>query len=855
MDGADSKQEARRQEIAKERQLRFAQSLRRLLSHPFVDPRAPHGPHGRPPSPPSDKSDCTQNSFGLEKSCITWAVFNNLVTEQLGIHPQSAADESEPPAAFHRYLSNARAVSSKPSLTENAFLRRLSTGYDTAVLRDREKLRQVATDPLRPPCDLYGANAVHERVQRLKKQRRAVEKNLRTAKRARTLSTSPGSPSHALRNTSSQSPEQLGAPPYRVTRSAAKKLELGRSASQCCFCPDLTAFDGKELESELIGPFVDRRGHARLFVHFECACWAPQVYADAASGQLRRVYDEHCRGRQLKCVHCGDRGATIGCYVQRCKKVYHLRCLRISGAYTVDRFFAAFCLNHGHLGKEQSYITLMEAATIADVSAARRRDDTTVGLDAPHSQFTLLRRKETEVIFSRRWKICSHTAVFDNTKVLFSHKRRRIVSRRDKLCVADRVKALRASAIDIASGRLAYLTVLGEDAPKDDAATFQVRAALASRDVPSLLLLRNLRGAPEWDKEDIHIVKKLVPPVDRNQTPASASKDQKTELDPPDRSRRDKRVLEPDTEEKDIEQLERSPKRTRRGSQKSSGEGCVAEVEVIQSIPLQSARLPPIIRKENNSEGRGLSEITSSLPPAPEGDQSNKGDARHVTEPPSGGDQDFQSLASQNVHRKLPDPAQKHPEENQNRKIKSAWEVFVDCQLPKERMLRPDDSMEDAMRNMARLWSLMTVMERDEYEQLAQRQLQMGKQREGIQSQDHSGQRQSSSRVKGKYNLSHMSNVTNAGLFVKSNVSASNVNNGSLSSVPHGNPSDKQESRSLPSISRHSITRTGSQHMDWDELFPTSLRGIFPGKILHGSNGSRIVPRVRPPPGHGKSVT
>jgi hypothetical protein len=51
--------------------------------------------------------------------------------------------------------------------------------------------------------------------------------------------------------------------------------------------------------------------------------------------------------------------------------------------------------------------------------------------------------------------------------------------------------------------------------------------------------------------------------------------------------------------------------------------------------------------------------------------------------------------------------------------IKSAWQIFLDEQLPKERALRPDDDERTSMRNMSRLWGLMSPHERAVYEEKA----------------------------------------------------------------------------------------------------------------------------------------
>lgn len=878
MDAPDAKQKARQQQIIEERQQRFKRSLHRLNSHHFVAPHGPHGPHGRPPTPPP--SSTSQSSSPPHKSHITWAVFNDLVFRHLGVQPTSEISDDRQHSALDRYLTAARQVMSKPTLTDSAFVKRLATGQNPHHLTDNQKLQKVATNPLNPPQDLGGANLIHKAVQRIRKQQRAAEKQKKAAKRerARAQNPAPNALSQSKTQPVDNDPNLNHSQGSRLTRSAAKKLAYARSASQCCFCPDLTAFDGKELESELIGPFVDRKGNAKLFVHFECACWAPQVYADPATAQLRRVYDEHCRGRQLKCSHCGDRGATIGCYVQRCKKVYHLRCLRVSGAYTVERFFAAFCENHAHLGKQNAYITLMEAATIADVAAAQRREETTFGLDAPHSRYTMLRRRETEVIFSRRWRLCSHTGAFDSTKVLFSHKYRKIMSKRDTLRIADRVKALHASALDIASGRLAFLAVLGEDAPRDDAAAFRVRAALASRDVPSLLLLRNLRRAPEWNKDDIQVVRRLgisvdsakknLPPADKpnqsikpdspNQTASPAPTTPVTTTKPSTQFARPKRSIHKLDRAENEERSGKSPKRARTTSPTKSSSLQAIETGSFQTVPLESTRLPPITALRAEREKKQQAKPPAVDSPATQRNDGcvaqleNQGDKHRVPEgsnaellPRSRVGNGNESLVN------VPRPVTSQVSENLKRKKKSAWETFLQCQLPKERMLRPEDSMEDSMRNMARLWSLMTSSEREEYERLSQLPEREVREYKHDPFQNLSNQRRLSRAV--------ISSSLDAGLFVKRSTSIDNQKNTEGASDHDGQMSGadqvRHQSKSLPLVRKHSAIRSDARiPINWDEMFPTSLRGIIPSKAGDGRDGSHRVQRVRPPPGQGKSA-
>lgn len=534
----------------------------------------------------------------------------------------------------------------------------------------------------------------------------------------------------------------------RRTRSASSRLRRrsGNSTpSECCFCPDPNLFDGKEIESELIGPFVNRRGQAKLFVHFDCACWAPQVFTDVQTGQLRRVFDEYCRGRKLKCSECGGRGATIGCYVQKCKHVFHLRCLAKSGARKVVRYFVAFCSSHAHLGDKKSYQILLEAGTIADVAAAQRRQDSTFGLDAPHSRYTQLRRRETEVIFSSKLRICSHTGAFETSKVVFSHKRKRVLSKSDRLSASDHARALLVSAFDVASGRLAYMSVAGREKSETMTAV-EARAALASRETSSLLLLRNLRRAPTWTRDQITVIQRSDDDVSKAGVVAPAL--ELSSLDPCTRAtdvrmseegdvthrvkRSSSRVC-PESETPKTSEYNNTPRRSKRrhvNTSSSDDESPPISRDKSEINQEQSVALPTFKKADTSICFASSTPSEQKQHEEPLGRNPDRG----ITEQKSWSEKrvreervDDIQMKKQRVSLQVsPDNAKGTGEDRSARqgsvdKVKSAWETFLEEQLPKERLLRPDDNEAAAVKNMARLWSLLSPQAREEYHERAKR--------------------------------------------------------------------------------------------------------------------------------------
>lgn len=709
----------------------------RLLNHPLIQ-NAPSSS----PSPRLDRTEAHSFTQSPRSSGFVTRESTKSCHDRINeLYRQVALSEVEIDVnhpnfrlGLQDHIRRVQATCPRPSLSDTTFRRALAGRHSASLLSDKNILAHVAPRPLSPPVPTPSSLAVSSALQ---KRREEVSVSHRSA--AKTALPSNNREEAKSPDTSAFPETPLATstcviPPARRTRSSLhlqKSSSLPKAPEQplCCFCPsdrahlpppqisgvtagktDRTDADGvgangegaaEKLtdnsidmtldltkQGEMLGPFSNPKsiGGKRLYVHFECACWAPQVYTDPDTNQLSRVHEEYQRGRQLRCSQCFHRGATVGCYVHQCKKVFHYRCLDAAGAHKVRRFFVAFCDVHAHLADKSSYKILMEAATIADVAASRRNKDATQGLDAPHSRFTKLRRMETEIVFSRKWKITSVPKTFDNDMVIFSHKRRAIFRRSDRYSLGDGLRALRVSALEVASGKLAYMAIVGRRDPPSKLSPIEARAVLASKDNTGVFLLRNLRRSPEWQKGSLRVIKSSFH-WDKLTTRSNPSPGQ-TATQFRNREGIDsllwgdryngsgERVLLVSPEEPKEPTKKRRGRPKRETSNTPSNSSCKLSDIDGPSVPLPAFKKPkPALVTKRNDE-----------------------------RDPSTRQDDRERLLS---------------EMGLSGRVLSSWETFLAEQLPRERVLRPGDSMDDSMGNMARLWSLMTVAEREVYEHRA----------------------------------------------------------------------------------------------------------------------------------------
>ena len=83
-------------------------------------------------------------------------------------------------------------------------------------------------------------------------------------------------------------------------------------------------------DAEADGPGRLLNMDAHKWVHLNCALWSYEVY-ETMNGALVHVDQAIKRGGSLECIYCQKKGATVGCFKQRCSNIYHVRCAKKSG--------------------------------------------------------------------------------------------------------------------------------------------------------------------------------------------------------------------------------------------------------------------------------------------------------------------------------------------------------------------------------------------------------------------------------------------------------------------------------------------------------------------------------------------
>ncbi|RHY30759.1 hypothetical protein DYB32_004051 [Aphanomyces invadans] len=115
-----------------------------------------------------------------------------------------------------------------------------------------------------------------------------------------------------------------------------------KSSIVCGFCGRGDQGGMFALPGALMGDFALVNGAQRVFVHDQCAISSPLSFFH--DGSWYNVAKELRRGRLLKCFHCGQKGATIGCNTESCKVTIHLPCGMVHG-YNVDQV-QYYCKSH-----------------------------------------------------------------------------------------------------------------------------------------------------------------------------------------------------------------------------------------------------------------------------------------------------------------------------------------------------------------------------------------------------------------------------------------------------------------------------------------------------------------------------
>ncbi|CAN8009067.1 unnamed protein product [Ixodes pacificus] len=112
-----------------------------------------------------------------------------------------------------------------------------------------------------------------------------------------------------------------GGRPARQARKLPAKLREEDSAAVCCFC--------KKAKSSVV---CDKLLNDKITVHFYCLLFSSGLQQRGDVGEPLMgfleadVTSELRRGSKLRCVYCKKQGATVGCCIKMCKKVFHVDC-------------------------------------------------------------------------------------------------------------------------------------------------------------------------------------------------------------------------------------------------------------------------------------------------------------------------------------------------------------------------------------------------------------------------------------------------------------------------------------------------------------------------------------------------
>ncbi|KAM7521740.1 hypothetical protein LguiA_011642 [Lonicera macranthoides] len=121
--------------------------------------------------------------------------------------------------------------------------------------------------------------------------------------------------------------------------------------SVCAFCdsskltdgtgPMLHYVNGKEVVGD-VGTFSNI-----IHVHSKCIDWTPQVYYEGE--RIKNLESELARAAKLRCSYCGKRGAALGCFVQSCRKSYHVPCALVVDCRWDGEEFLMLCPTHNSI--------------------------------------------------------------------------------------------------------------------------------------------------------------------------------------------------------------------------------------------------------------------------------------------------------------------------------------------------------------------------------------------------------------------------------------------------------------------------------------------------------------------------
>ncbi|CAL5432595.1 unnamed protein product [Camellia sinensis] len=123
--------------------------------------------------------------------------------------------------------------------------------------------------------------------------------------------------------------------------------DANKSICAFCQCSGLTDRTGPMLHyvngKEVAGDAATNT--SAIHVHKICIEWTPQAYFVGET--VKNLKAEVARASKLKCSSCGLKGAALGCFVNSCRKSYHVPCaVEIIGCRWDFEDFLMLCPSH-----------------------------------------------------------------------------------------------------------------------------------------------------------------------------------------------------------------------------------------------------------------------------------------------------------------------------------------------------------------------------------------------------------------------------------------------------------------------------------------------------------------------------
>ncbi|KAH7669756.1 BRCT domain-containing protein [Dioscorea alata] len=121
---------------------------------------------------------------------------------------------------------------------------------------------------------------------------------------------------------------------------------------KCAFCHSFKITDLTGLMQHYVGERLAEKHQPSqansIHAHQKCVDWAPQVYYEG--NKVVNLEAEVLRASKLKCGKCGKKGAALGCFLEKCKKSYHVPCaVQLRGCRWDCENYLVLCPSHTSL--------------------------------------------------------------------------------------------------------------------------------------------------------------------------------------------------------------------------------------------------------------------------------------------------------------------------------------------------------------------------------------------------------------------------------------------------------------------------------------------------------------------------